>query len=139
MHQSDLPPAAAVTAPARRVWTPVVLMVIYWAYQLSCRALNLDMFILWMSRVAVAAVIYLAFLGWWLLDLLLVTAETGEVVLLAADPAACRELGRIQAIEGKTWNHPVVARGLLYVRNAQKMACFELPPPTVSINHESHE
>lgn len=68
MHEPDLPPRAAVTAPARRVWTPVILMAIYWAYQLSCRALNLDMFILWISRLAVAAVIYLTFLGWWLLS-----------------------------------------------------------------------
>ncbi|HEX5445067.1 MAG TPA: PQQ-binding-like beta-propeller repeat protein, partial [Pirellulales bacterium] len=59
-------------------------------------------------------------------ELLLVTSETGAVILLAADPAACRELGRFQAIEGKTWNHPVVAHGRLYVRNAEEMACFEL-------------
>lgn len=72
-------------------------------------------------------------------DLLLVTAESGAVVLLAADPAACRELGRFQAIEGKTWNHPVVTHGRLYVRNAEEMACIELPPPNGSSNHESHE
>ncbi len=59
-------------------------------------------------------------------ELLLVTSETGAVILLAADPAACRELGRFQAIEGKTWNHPVVAHGRLYVRNAEEMACFAL-------------
>lgn len=62
-------------------------------------------------------------------SLLLVMSETGAVVLLAADSKACRELGRFQAIEGKTWNHPVVAHGRLYVRNAEEMACFELAPP----------
>ncbi|HEY1379607.1 MAG TPA: PQQ-binding-like beta-propeller repeat protein [Gemmataceae bacterium] len=58
--------------------------------------------------------------------LLLVTTETGDAVLLAADPAGHRELGRFRAVEGKTWNHPAVAGGRLYVRNAEELACFEL-------------
>lgn len=61
-------------------------------------------------------------------DLLLVMAETGAVALLAADPAALRELGRFQALEAKTWNHPVVSHGRLYVRNAEEMACYDLTP-----------
>jgi outer membrane protein assembly factor BamB len=59
-------------------------------------------------------------------SLLLVLSETGEAVLLAANPRAHEVLGRFQALEGKTWNHPVIARGRLYVRNAQEMACYEL-------------
>ena len=47
---------------------PLSLMAIYWSYQLACRALGLDMMVLWLSRVAVAAVVYLTFLGWWLLS-----------------------------------------------------------------------
>ncbi|MGE5192934.1 MAG: hypothetical protein ACM3U2_10555 [Deltaproteobacteria bacterium] len=61
--------------------------------------------------------------------LLLVLAETGEVVLLAANPERHEELGRFQAIEGKTWNHPAVAYGRFYVRNAEEMACYELATP----------
>jgi outer membrane protein assembly factor BamB len=60
--------------------------------------------------------------------LLLVVSEKGEVVLLAANPERHEELGRFQAIEGKTWNHPVIAHGHLYVRNAEEMACYELAP-----------
>jgi hypothetical protein len=58
--------------------------------------------------------------------LLLVVSEGGEVVLVAANPERHQELGRFQAIQGKTWNHPVVAHGRLYVRNAEEMACYEL-------------
>jgi outer membrane protein assembly factor BamB len=58
--------------------------------------------------------------------LLLVLSEEGEAVLLRADPQRHQELGRFQAVNGKTWNHPVIAHGRLYVRNAEEMACYEL-------------
>ncbi|HTK76670.1 MAG TPA: PQQ-binding-like beta-propeller repeat protein [Gemmataceae bacterium] len=60
--------------------------------------------------------------------ILLVLTDTGEVVLVAASPDGHQELGRFQAINGKTWNHPVIAHDRLYVRNAEEMACFELTP-----------
>ena len=47
--------------------------------------------------------------------------------LLAADPAQHREQGRFRALAGKTWNHPVIAHGRLYLRNDEEMTCFELP------------
>jgi hypothetical protein len=62
-------------------------------------------------------------------SLLLVIAEDGEAVLLAADPEQHQELGRFRALAGKTWNHPVIAHGRLYVRNAEEMACYELSRP----------
>ena len=57
-------------------------------------------------------------------DRLLVSAEDGRVVLLAADPSAHVELTSFQAIEGKTWNHPVVVADRLYLRNSQEAACY---------------
>jgi outer membrane protein assembly factor BamB len=60
--------------------------------------------------------------------LLLVTSEGGEAVLLAADPQRHQELGRFRALDGKTWNHPVIAHNRLYVRNAEEIACYELAP-----------
>jgi outer membrane protein assembly factor BamB len=57
-----------------------------------------------------------------------VSSEEGDIVLVAADPNAHRELGRFQALAGKTWNHPTVAHGRLFVRNAQEIACYELRP-----------
>jgi outer membrane protein assembly factor BamB len=60
--------------------------------------------------------------------LLLVMSETGEAVLLAANPEQHEELGRFRALDGKTWNHPLIAHGRLYVRNAEEIACYELKP-----------
>jgi hypothetical protein len=59
---------------------------------------------------------------------LVVISEQGEVVLVAANPEKHEELGKFQAIEGKTWNHPTVIDNKLYVRNAEEMACYELKP-----------
>jgi outer membrane protein assembly factor BamB len=58
--------------------------------------------------------------------LLLVLGENGEVHLLTANPNKLEELGKFQALNDKTWNHPVVARGRLYVRNDRETACYDL-------------
>jgi len=47
-------------------------------------------------------------------------AESGQVVLLRADPNAHAELASFKALEGKTWNHPVVVGDRLYLRNSQE-------------------
>jgi outer membrane protein assembly factor BamB len=59
---------------------------------------------------------------------LLVIAESGEVVMVEASPdSGGDELGRFQAIEGKTWNNPALFGSYLLVRNAEEAACFRLP------------
>jgi outer membrane protein assembly factor BamB len=60
--------------------------------------------------------------------LLLVMSEGGEAVLLSANPRRHEELGRFRVLDGKTWNHPVIAHGRLYARNAEEMSCHELAP-----------
>ncbi len=68
-------------------------------------------------------------------DLLLVVAENGEVVLLEASPDGHRELGRFQAIQGKTWNNPALSGPYLLVRNAQVAACYRLPLAEIRRGH----
>ncbi len=62
-------------------------------------------------------------------DMLLVQEETGHVSLVEASPNELNLTTRFQAIEGKTWNHPVVAHGRLYVRNSAEAACYDISLP----------
>ena len=59
--------------------------------------------------------------------LLLILSEQGQVVLVAADPSAHREIASFPALEGKTWNHPVLVGDRLYVRNSQEAAAYKVP------------
>lgn len=59
-------------------------------------------------------------------DVLLVQAESGKVVLVEATPERFNEITSLEAIDGKTWNHPVVHQGRLFVRNSNEAACFDI-------------
>lgn len=60
-------------------------------------------------------------------DLLLLMAESGEIVLLEPNPTEQRELARFKVFNAKTWNPPALAGDLLVVRNDREAACLRLP------------
>lgn len=59
-------------------------------------------------------------------DILIIQAESGEVAFVSVTPEKYEELHRFQAVDGKSWNHPVVWNNHLFVRNDKEAACFDL-------------
>lgn len=59
-------------------------------------------------------------------DHLVILTEQGDLVLVRATPEQHREVAGFRAIDGKTWNVPAMANGLLLVRNSREMAAFDV-------------
>jgi outer membrane protein assembly factor BamB len=58
---------------------------------------------------------------------LLVLSDEGDLALVEATAGGFKEIASVPALEGKTWNHPVLVRDVLLVRNGAEMAAFRLP------------
>jgi outer membrane protein assembly factor BamB len=59
-------------------------------------------------------------------DLIVILTEKGEVAVVKADPSKFTELIRFKALNGRTWNHPALARSTLLVRNDREMAAYSI-------------
>ena len=53
--------------------------------------------------------------------------ESGEIALVEPDAEQYNEVARFAALDGRTWNYPVLIGSHLLVRNDREAACYELP------------
>lgn len=60
-------------------------------------------------------------------NVLLISTENGNIVLVEAKPDGHHELARNPAIKGKTWNTPALSGSYRLVRNHREAACLKLP------------
>ncbi len=56
---------------------------------------------------------------------ILALAINGELVVVDPAPTAYKEVGRIQAVQGKCWSTPAVSNGCIYVRSTQEGVCLD--------------
>lgn len=53
-------------------------------------------------------------------DQVIALSDSGEIVVVEADPAAYSEKARVEAVAGKCWSSPALAGGALYVRSTRE-------------------
>lgn len=59
-------------------------------------------------------------------DRLLLLEEKGDLVLVEPDPKGYREACRLKLC-GRTWAHPALAEGRLFIRDGKELSCRDLP------------
>jgi outer membrane protein assembly factor BamB len=54
--------------------------------------------------------------------------ENGLMALIAADPQECKVVSTFEIPDGATpsWAHPVIAGGRLYLRDKNRLLCYDL-------------
>jgi len=72
-------------------------------------------------------------------NVLLVVSEDGDVALVDVSPTGSREIAKFHAIDGKTWNHPVISGNRLFVRNSEEAACFDLGTRTAPMANSTQD
>jgi outer membrane protein assembly factor BamB len=60
---------------------------------------------------------------------LIVLTEDGDLGLVRATPTGHEQIALFPVLNGRTWNHPAMADGILLVRNLAEMAAFDLRRP----------
>ena len=61
-------------------------------------------------------------------EFLVVQAENGYIAQVHADSKRFVEAGRVDALDRRTWTHPVVTAGFLLTRNDRQIACYRVTP-----------
>ena len=59
-------------------------------------------------------------------DMLVIQTEQGDVAFVRATPKEFEEVQITKALSTKSWNHPVIWKNLLIVRNAEECVCYEI-------------
>ncbi len=59
-------------------------------------------------------------------DKVLALSDQGELVLIAADPSAYKELARADVLDGKCWTTPVLANGRIFARSTKEAVCIDV-------------
>lgn len=57
-------------------------------------------------------------------DKLLVLSDKGVLKQIEASPEAYKEIGSIQALDGKSWTAPSYSNGRVFLRNLSEMSCY---------------
>lgn len=57
---------------------------------------------------------------------LYVLSDSGKLLLVRATPEAYREMGSIQALEGRSWTAPTLSGGRIYLRNHSEMVAYDV-------------
>src|SRR5262249_44272686 len=57
---------------------------------------------------------------------LIILGESGTLALAEATPEAYRQISSFQFSRNKCWTVPVVADGRMYVRDEEKLVCYDL-------------
>lgn len=58
--------------------------------------------------------------------ILMLSGNTGDLVMAKVDPTAYAELGRLKPLGGQSWTAPILTDGKLIIRNTKEMVCLSL-------------
>jgi hypothetical protein len=56
-------------------------------------------------------------------DRLLVLGDTGQLVVVAADPSGYQEIAKKNVLDGKCWTTPIYSGGKILARSAKEGIC----------------
>jgi outer membrane protein assembly factor BamB len=59
-------------------------------------------------------------------DQVVALSDAGDLVLIATDPSAYKELARAHVIDGKCWTTPILANGRIYARSTKEAVCLDV-------------